>query len=207
MTIVVITEGHSIEEVMTFFPAPGNDWIIVKKVEEAPGADLYIDLDFELPNTAALARLLPTPVIVNAVILTLKEIGQPFIRINGWPGFLNRPVHELAVEDEQLAKKLPALYEKLGRTYRLVPDTPGMIGSRILATVINEAYYTWQADVSSQEEIDVAMKLGTNYPTGPFEWGKQIGLERVTGLLQALSKTNERYTPADSLVKAAEVKM
>lgn len=211
MTIVVITEAYGLEEISAFFPAPGNTWIVVKTVEEAPAADVYIDMDFEPADTNApartnarvdaLARLLPKPVFVNAVIPTLKEIAQPFVRINGWPGFLNRAVHELSVSDKQLEAQLPALYEKLGRTYRIVPDTPGMISCRILATIINEAYFTWEANVSSKEEIDIAMQLGTNYPAGPFEWGRQIGLERVTRLLSTLSKYNNRYTPSESLLK------
>ncbi|HEY6901301.1 MAG TPA: 3-hydroxyacyl-CoA dehydrogenase family protein, partial [Puia sp.] len=196
-----------VEELRTFFPGPDNTWVVVKTIGEAPSADLYIDLDFEPSRAGELGRLLPMPIFVNAVIPTLEEIGRPFVRINGWPGFLNRPVHELTVKDASLAEKLPALYEKLGCSYRIVPDTPGMISSRILATIINEAYYTWEEAVSSQEEIDIAMKLGTNYPTGPFEWAQQIGLKRVTKLLNALSKTNDRYTPAASLVKAAAIKI
>ncbi len=134
------------------------------------------------------------------------------MRINGWPGFLERTIHELAVLKELSADKLAALkdqltalYEKLGRDYRFVPDTPGMISGRILATIINEAYYTWEEEVSTREEIDIAMKLGTNYPLGPFEWGREIGLEKIAGLLTALSRNNGRYTPAKSLLKAANL--
>jgi 3-hydroxybutyryl-CoA dehydrogenase len=77
-----------------------------------------------------------------------------------------------------------------------------MVTARILATIINEAWYTWQDGVSGKEEIDTAMKLGTNYPMGPFEWGGKIGLSRVVGLLDVLSRTDARYMPAGSLKDA-----
>lgn len=217
MTIVVITEAKTEKDLAASFPAPGNKWILVRTAAEAaayPGADAYIDLDFvnEPARVDILSRLLPGPVLVNAVVFTLEEIGSPFVRINGWPGFLERTIHELAIlkelSDDRLTKlkdQLTGLYEKLGREYRLVPDTPGMISGRILATIINEAYYTWEEEVSTKEEIDIAMKLGTNYPLGPFEWGQRIGLEKVTDLLTALSKNNGRYTPSNSLLKAAKV--
>jgi 3-hydroxybutyryl-CoA dehydrogenase len=47
-------------------------------------------------------------------------------------------------------------------------------------------------DVSS---ADTAMKLGTGYPAGPFEWLQQLGTTRVIGLLDALQQLtrSERY--------------
>jgi 3-hydroxybutyryl-CoA dehydrogenase len=140
--------------------------------------------------------------MVNAVLNTTGEIGGPFIRINGWPGMLDRAVHEAAVPDATVAAQIGPLYEKLGRTLRLAPDIPGMITARILAVLINEAWYTWQDGVSTKDEIDTAMRLGTNYPMGPFEWGMHIGLDRVVGLLDAMSMTDLRYIPAESLKKA-----
>ncbi|HEY4290150.1 MAG TPA: 3-hydroxyacyl-CoA dehydrogenase family protein [Puia sp.] len=209
MRIVVITEAKTEKDLAASFPAPGNSWVLVGTAVEAgdyPGADLYIDLDFvnEPGRVDALRRLLPGVVVVNAVVPTLGEIGCPFVRINGWPGFLERNIHEVVVSDEA-AVLLAGIYEKLGREYRPVPDTPGMISARILATIINEAYYTWEEEVSTREEIDIAMRLGTNYPLGPFEWGQRIGLEKVAELLTALSRENGRYTPSNSLLKAAKV--
>jgi len=209
MRIVVITERKTETDLAAFFPAPGNEWVVVRSVAEAgvcAAADLYMDLDFvnEPGRVDALRGLLPGVVFINAVVPTLEEIGYPFVRINGWPGFLERKIHEVVVSKEA-AVLLGGIYERLGREYRLVPDTPGMISGRILATIINEAYYTWEEEVSTREEIDIAMKLGTNYPLGPFEWGGRIGLEKVAGLLTVLSRKNGRYTPSNSLLEAVRV--
>jgi 3-hydroxybutyryl-CoA dehydrogenase len=43
------------------------------------------------------------------------------------------------------------------------------------------------------------MKLGTNYPLGPFEWCNKIGLPRIYLLLNTLSQTDNRYTPSEKL--------
>jgi len=209
MTIVVIAGATTKEDLAAAFPAAGNVWIIVNSPAEAsnhPDVDLYIDLDFvnEPDRKEALARLLPKPVMVNAVVSTLKELGYPFIRINGWPGFLDRPVHELVAPATIDESGLNALYQQLGRDFRIVPDTPGMISPRILATIINEAWLTWEEKVSTKEEIDTAMRLGTNYPMGPFEWGQRIGLDKIGGLLTVLGRFNGRYAPSAAILKAAK---
>ena len=55
--------------------------------------------------------------------------------------------------------------------------------------------------MSTKAEIDTAMKLGTNYPYGPFEWSSKIGLNHVNQLLKAMAEENERYKPAEKLTK------
>ena len=203
MKVIIITEGAA----PALFPADAANCSVVKTINDLEGhrdADLYIDLDFTGDGTrvSALSLLLPSPVIVSAVVPTLAEIGHPFIRINGWPGFLEREMHELAVPDATVAEQVRQLYERLGRSFRIAPDIPGMITARILATIINEAWYTWEEGVSSREEIDMAMKLGTNYPMGPFEWGERIGLSRICHLLMTLGEEDPRYIPAKSLKMA-----
>jgi len=176
----------------------------VGELEAYRGADLFMDLAFvhDAERIAQLSRLLPSPVIVDAVVHTVSEIGQPFIRINGWPGCMERGVHELAVADERSGSVVAELYGRLGWQYRIVPDIAGMVSCRILAAIINEAFYTLQDEVSTREGIDAAMRLGTNYPYGPFEWASRIGEERVHHLLSVLSETNQRYLPARALVEA-----
>jgi 3-hydroxybutyryl-CoA dehydrogenase len=224
MKIIIISE----KDVPSIFPAQDTLCITVRTIAELENhrdADLYMDLDFSAAERggvddagignkpgavngagvvdesriAALSALLPSPVIVDAVVPTLAQIGRPFIRINGWPGFLERDVHELAVPDEATAAQITTLYQKIGRSCRIVPDAPGMISARILASIINEAWYTWEDGVSSKAGIDTAMKLGTNYPIGPFEWSDRIGLARICHLLEVLNREDARYRPAKGL--------
>jgi 3-hydroxybutyryl-CoA dehydrogenase len=62
----------------------------------------------------------------------------------------------------------------------------GAIVARILATIVNEAASAVAEGVATPEAIDTAMRLGTNYPSGPLEWGERIGLAPVVGTLDAL---------------------
>ena len=80
-------------------------------------------------------------------------------------------------------------------------DEPGFIAARIIAMIINEAYFAVDENVSSKTEIDTAMKLGTNYPYGPFEWAELIGTNNILALLQKLNSTDSRYQPAAFLIK------
>ncbi|HWK02388.1 MAG TPA: 3-hydroxyacyl-CoA dehydrogenase family protein [Puia sp.] len=209
MKIAVIA-GELLKKEIAVRPVrPGLEveWIWVREpdeLERSRDADLYMDLDFvmEEDRIGRLSRLLPAPVMINSVVHTLREIGRPFIRINAWPGFLARSIHELVTPDEATAKTLAELYERLDWQYRVVPDIPGMISGRILATIINEAYYTLQSAISTREEIDTAMKLGTNYPLGPFEWGERIGPTNIYHLLSVLSEKDSRYVPARELIQS-----
>jgi 3-hydroxybutyryl-CoA dehydrogenase len=173
------------------------------ELEQHRDAALYIDLAFRADDVRVqrLSRLLPAPVMVNAVGHTLEDIGQPFIRINAWPGMLERSIHELVMTFSP-DKVVDEFYTQLGLSYRVVGDVAGMISGRILAMIINEAYYTLQENVSTREEIDTAMKLGTNYPFGPFEWSEKIGLENIYDLLNKLNKTDNRFRPADAMKDA-----
>ncbi|HSZ33706.1 MAG TPA: 3-hydroxyacyl-CoA dehydrogenase family protein [Puia sp.] len=166
-------------------------------------ADVYIDLEF-LPSEEKieqLEKLLPKPVLVNSVIETLSEIHPDFIRINGWPGFLKGSLLEAAAkkEKQEMAIKL------FGDQIVFVKDEPGFVSARVVSMIINEAYFTWDAGISSKEEIDIAMKLGTGYPYGPFEWGEMIGIDRVAKLLKKLSLGSQVYELASSLIHVANM--
>lgn len=162
-------------------------------------AEAYFDLLFEYDRERILKlkRLLLQPVFVNAVIHTCGEIGSDFIRINGWPTMIGRNVAELAFTGE--AERVDKVLERMGWLYSRSPDIPGMIAPRIVSMIVNEAWYALGEGVSTREEIDVAMKLGTNYPYGPLEWGDKIGVDKIRSLLTELAKTDSRYTIAPML--------
>ena len=160
-------------------------------------AEAYFDLLFEndKERIARLKFLLPKPVFVNEVVFTVED----FIRINAWPTMLKRNITEVSTSSENQKKFILAILDQLGWSYQIVPDIPGMITPRIISMIINEAWYSLGENVSTREEIDTAMKLGTNYPYGPFEWGDKIGLGRIKTLLGELQKTDARYTIAPGL--------
>lgn len=168
--------------------------------------DVYFDLLFIMDRERIdrLSRLKEKPVFINAVNNTLKESDTSFIRINAWPGMLNRSITELSVHKPSREDIISTIFKKLQWKYQFVPDVPGMITPRIIAMIINEAYYTLEQQVSTKDEIDIAMKLGTNYPMGPFEWSRKIGLNKIYSLLHELSLKEERYLPSALLKQEAE---
>lgn len=164
-------------------------------------ADVYIDMLFEPEtNRVELLKTLSAPVMINAVSFTLKEIGASFIRFNGWLTFLDKPVIEANCMDD-LKETATGIFEALNKQVAWVPDTPGFITPRIISMIINEAYYALGDGVSTKADIDIAMKLGTGYPHGPFEWSELIGLKNINELLQQLMRIDKKYSPAPALTK------
>jgi 3-hydroxybutyryl-CoA dehydrogenase len=75
---------------------------------------------------------------------------------------------------------------EMPRVDRLSPE---QIEARILATLVNEAASAVADGVATPAAVDAAMRLGTNYPSGPLEWGERIGLSHVVHTLDALHAT------------------
>lgn len=180
------------------------DWMD-RAADLSNDADVVIDLLFEQNgyDISYLKNSLPKPIIVNSVNRTITEIGFPFIRINGWAGFLQRNIAELTCNSETDKREIEKILLLLNRKVEWVPDLKGFISARVVSMIINEAYFALEESVSSKQEIDTALKLGTNYPYGPFEWGKKIGLKNITTLLTELSITEPRYQPSRLLLNEA----
>ena len=167
-------------------------------------ADAVFDLVFNDADISANEFLEQTLVFANAVNCTGLNIGRKnYVRINAWEGFLKRPLVEIAGNDDEYTMMAAKTLNALGWKYIWTADDYGFISARIIAMIINEAYYALEEEVSTKEQIDVAMKLGTNYPLGPFEWSEKIGINKIYELLRNLSMENDRYTIAPLLQQTA----
>ena len=169
-------------------------WVTsTRELLEVSDADFWIDCTFSGTEVPFFEK----PVLLHAPGLTLSTIkaSGKVGRFCAWNTFLNREVWELSIGAGTDAAWIATLMYSLGWKFFLVKDEPGFIAPRMVATVINEAYHTLYAGVSTSEEIDIAMKLGTNYPYGPLEWSKIIGPKQVRDLLEVLAETNDLYNP------------
>jgi 3-hydroxybutyryl-CoA dehydrogenase len=158
-------------------------------------ADVFIDLLFEKNHVDALKELLPKLVIINSVEETLSETNSSFVRINGWNTFLESSLIEASSLHENNKQKTEEAFSLFNKKIEWVDDIVGFITPRIVSMIINEAFIAWKEGVSTKEEIDTAMKLGTNYPYGPFEWSEKIGIKKIKSLLEKLSLQQKRYEP------------
>jgi 3-hydroxybutyryl-CoA dehydrogenase len=104
---------------------------------------------------------------------------------------------------ENALKQAEEFFQLLGKETVRVKDTAGLTFPRILSLIINEAARSLEEGVASGEEIDIAMRLGVNYPQGPLRWADQVGLDEVLAVLEGLEYEtgDDRYRPAPLLKK------
>lgn len=130
--------------------------------------------------------------------------GAPLFGFCGWPGFFSRPSVEVSLLDQVHAATLDRLAKEWNVSFLTVNDQIGLVSPRVLAMIINEANLAFDEGIATRDDIDIAMKLGTGYPFGPFEWCDKIGAARVVDLLQALATTQPtRYVIAQALLAKA----
>lgn len=96
-----------------------------------------------------------------------------------------------------------SLVQGMGKESALVKDAPGLVFPRILSLIINEAARGLDEGIATAEEIDIALRLGTNYPQGPLRWADEIGLDEVLAVIEGLQQEtgDDRYRPAPLLRK------
>ena len=81
------------------------------------------------------------------------------------------------------------------------------IFNRILAMLINEAYDAVFMQVASEQDVDLAMKKGVNYPKGLIAWSKEIGPKDVLKQLEELFAFygEDRYRPNPLLKRICSI--
>ena len=122
---------------------------------------------------------------------------------DGWRGALAMAFADTA--SERWRAEAPTWLATLGVEPQIVADTPGLVVARTLAMLINEAADAVNQGVCSTDGADAAMKLGLNYPAGPFEWLAGWRADGVLAVLAALDTLyrGERYRASPWLVRRA----
>lgn len=216
MNILVIGEQINLDETKAKF-GENHNYTFEHDHREAErfvlGSDLVFDfvLDDDPFQVEIYADKANTKVFVNTAKVSLAELSNlanhnlkaKLFGFNGLPTFLNRSVLEASVEDKADELLLAELCKSLNTYYLLVDDRVGLVTPRIICMIINEAYYTAEEGTATREDIDLSMKLGTNYPYGPFEWCRKIGVKHVYELLEAVYEDthDERYKICSLLKK------
>lgn len=186
-------------------------------MDEARDADVVIDVHNESCEAKqelmlSLAQAIPADALVLASVLPASAtqaaawMANPE-RVVGFgllpplePGGVVELARALQTADES-AREAEQFWQDLGCEPVWVADGPGLVRARIVCSLINEAVSALLEGVASAEDIDQAMRLGTNYPFGPLEWADLIGLDTVLGVMTGLFEEwgDDRYRPSPLL--------
>ena len=210
MKIGITGSEKAVREWQSRQDAPSS-FACLQDTKEHRDCHVLIDLDFDQhpERLREYASNASTLFLLNAVESTLEQAfascqmvysGQRMIGINAWPICLERP--ELEASNPFSVQIEPNELQACGfASVRNCDSRVGLITPRIISMIINEAYYTVQEGTAEPDAIDTAMKLGTNYPKGPFEWLNVWGIDRVYHLLNTLYEDSreERYKVAARL--------
>jgi 3-hydroxybutyryl-CoA dehydrogenase len=207
MKILIIGEGGSAQETRLKF-GDDHQYVQVREHREAQkfleGSEVVFDFVIEEePNAYEIYHAKHVKVFLNTAKISLSELNSMtetkvkalVFGFNGLPTFVNRPVFEVTLLNKLNESDLIKVCGQLKTDFQIVDDRVGLVTARVICMIINEAYFTAQEGTANRKDIDLAMKLGTNYPFGPFEWCARIGIRNVYELLEAVYEDtrDERY--------------
>lgn len=139
------------------------------------------------------------PLLVQGADITLSESrswAQHSQRVFVFDGlFLDQSAVVTVSGPAALRSQVAGLLASLGREAVWVNESPALVLPRIVCQLINEASFAVLEGVGDADTIDLAMKLGVNYPRGLVEWGAALGWEKVLTVLDHLYAEyhEERY--------------
>jgi 3-hydroxybutyryl-CoA dehydrogenase len=168
------------------------------------GTALPADWDAD-PVDIGPVRLVPTEGRRAADIA--RELGRPVavhdLRFDRDRS--RRVVLALSPMQVQQRVDLVSAFQAAGFVVTVLPDWPGLVVMRTVAMLTNEAFAAMLNKVADESAIDAAMRHGVNYPYGPVEWGRRLGLRRVVAVLDAIADVTRdpRYRVAENLRYAA----
>ncbi len=158
--------------------------------------------DFLPDGTVLMLPVLELPLHSWKVTSQSLDKHLTLVGFNNWPGALANGTIEVSARNLADQTRAAEVFAKLEWSVGWVADQVGLVTPRVIAMVINEAYLTLQEGTASRADIDLSMRLGVNYPFGPFEWASRIGLDKVLTLLDSLwSYTHDPRYQASLLMR------
>lgn len=229
MKVVIAGEMPFLDEIAELSTSAGisTDIYLIEDILDALHTDTILDnsteadVIIEMHNEsvsgkkkllrALSLRVIPETIIISLVLTTSATQAaswvknpQRFVGFGFLPPSSKNDLIEIApalqTSKETLARA-ESFWKNLGLETVQVNDGPGLVRARIVCCFINEAVSALMEGVASAEDIDMAMRLGTNYPYGPLEWADHVGLDTVLGVMTGLFNEwgEDRYRPSPLL--------
>jgi 3-hydroxybutyryl-CoA dehydrogenase len=186
----------------------GCDLVIEAVVEElAVKQEVFAELDRILGDDVILAT--------NTSALSVTEIASATARpdrVVGMHFFNPAPVLPLVevvrteLTDRAVFDAAFELARRLGKEPIACNDTPGFVVNRILIPLLNDCVRVIDEARVSPEDVDRAMRFGTNWPIGPCALIDLIGVDVHVHASHALHEAlhEPRMAPPPRLVRMAQ---
>ena len=109
--------------------------------------------------------------------------------------------------DEAALSSAAGVLAAAGISAYRIDDGPGLVVLRTMAQLASVAADAVRKGVATAEDVDTAMRLGTNYPIGPLEWADRYGPARIVDFLDNMADYygEPRYRPSPLLRRAADL--
>lgn len=166
-----------------------NADLVIEAVSEnlALKKEIFTDIDGKIKDHAIIASNTSTLPIIELAMSTSRPD-----RVIGIHFFNPAPIMKLVeiinsiATSESTTKIAYNFTQSIGKQPVITKDSPGFIVNRILFPMLNEAVFALSEDLGNAEDIDNAMKLGTNQPIGPLALIDLIGLDVSLDILDTL---------------------
>lgn len=168
--------------------------------------ELFGELDDVCGESTIIATNTSTLPVVELAVSTRRPD-----RVCGIHFFNPAPVMKLVevvrplTASEETISTAKSFAESCGKQPVEVQDRAGFVVNALLFPYLNNAVRMLEAGTASREDIDTAMKLGCNFPMGPFELLDLVGIDTSVAILDALYREfgDPNFTPAPMLRRMA----
>ena len=141
------------------------------------------------PRPAAQSLCLVAPLGHDATTTALEEGLDPrrTVAIDClFPLDRRRTLMTTPVTSPTMREAAHGLLASDGVPVSMIHDSPGFVGQRVIAQIVNIACDIAQQRIASPADIDAGVTLGLGYPQGPLAWGDAIGAPKILAILEAM---------------------